>query len=194
MFNFTLASNISNVEVEQVLKPVPTRWDRQIAVDLISEMEPYLGKVESLPELRSLLAIDGYRGLQSRIERSVRDLSGASAFRAMAHAMRGYALSNLGLAAASFRSLDVNSPEWEKAGKSLESTITNIFASCGIDGDKAVHGALILRSMVRGFIVNEMSSPNHSLDFQKSFSLAVEVFILGLPVLATPTSDCDTDA
>jgi hypothetical protein len=55
-----------------------------------------------------------------------------------------------------------------------------VFASCGIHDDKAISGALIMRSLVRGFVVNEMSSPNHSLDFQRSFSVAIEMFIAGL--------------
>lgn len=82
------AAAFSAVDVEQVLRPLESRWDKHIAADLISEMEPYLGKVSSLPELRTALAIKGYRGLQSRIESSVSQLSGTAALRAMAHAMR----------------------------------------------------------------------------------------------------------
>ncbi|MDR6663271.1 TetR-like C-terminal domain-containing protein [Tardiphaga robiniae] len=174
------AAAFSAVDVEQVLRPLESRWDKHIAADLISEMEPYLGKVSSLPELRTALAIKGYRGLQSRIESSVSQLSGTAALRAMAHAMRGFALANPGLAAASFRSLDVTSPEWEVSGHALARTVVEVFASCGIHDDKAISGALIMRSLVRGFVVNEMSSSNHSLDFQRSFSVAIEMFIAGL--------------
>ena len=174
------AAAFSPADVEQVLRPLETRWDKHIAADLISEMEPYLGKVGSLPELRAALAIKGYSGLQSRIECSVSQLSGTAALRAMAHAMRGFALANPGLAAASFRSLDVTTSEWEVSGKALARTVVEVFTSCGIHGDKAISGALILRSLVRGFVVNEMSSPNHSLDFQRSFSVAIEMFIAGL--------------
>jgi hypothetical protein len=168
------------IDVEQVLRPFESRWDKHIAADLISEMEPYLGKVGSLPELRTALAIKGYRGLQSRIESSVSQLSGTAALRAMAHAMRGFALANPGLAAASFRSLDATSPEWEVSGQALARTVVEVFVSCGIHDDEAICGALIMRSLVRGFVVNQMSSPNHSLDFQRSFSVAVEMFIAGL--------------
>jgi hypothetical protein len=146
-------------------------------------MERYVGEVKTVPELRTLLAVSGYQGLQNRIEQSVAKLSGATALRAMAHAMRGYALANPGLAAASFRTLDVTSPEWESAGKALEKTVVDVFATCGIHGEPAIHGALILRSLVRGFVVNEMTSPNNSLDFQRSYSVAVEMFVVGLSVL-----------
>ncbi|MGM4906939.1 WHG domain-containing protein [Tardiphaga sp. 866_E4_N2_3] len=65
----------------------------------------------------------------------------------MAHAMRGFALANPGLAAASFRSLDVTTSEWEVSGKALARTVVEVFTSCGIHGDKAISGALILRSL-----------------------------------------------
>ncbi len=182
------AAAFSLADVEQVLRPLASRWDKHIASDLISEMEPYLGKVDSLPELRTALTIKGYLGLQSRIEMSVSRLSGTAALRAMAHAMRGFALSNPGLAAASFRSLDVTSPEWEISGQALAGTVLAVFASCGIHDDEAITGVLIVRSLVRGFVVNEMSSPNHSLDFQRSFSVAVEMFIAGLGELRLDTA------
>ena len=84
-------------DVHQVLRPtLEIQWDRRIAADLVTEMEPHLGKVGTLPELRSLLAVNGYRGLRHRIEFAVRNLTGTAALRAMAHAMRGYALANPG--------------------------------------------------------------------------------------------------
>ena len=178
-------ATLSMNDVHHVLRPrLDPGWDRRIAVDLVSEMEQHLGKVKTLPELRSLLSINGYRGLRNRIENATRKATGIVALRAMAHAMRGYALANPGLAAASFRSLDVNSPEWEAAGKDLAETVLGVFASCAIHGEQALSGALILRSMVRGFVVNEMSTPGRSLDFQKSFSVAVEMIISGLRELS----------
>lgn len=175
------ATSFALADVHQVLRPsLEVQWDRHIASDLIAEMELHLGKVGNLPELRRSLAVKGYGGLRDRIESAVKNLTGTAALRAMAHAMRGYALANPGLAAASFRSLDVSSPEWELAGKALAETVLNVFASCAIHGEQALSGALILRSLVRGFVVNEMSSPNHSLDFQRSFSVAVDMVIRGL--------------
>lgn len=92
-------SKISEIEAEHVLKAAPTRWDRQIAVDLIAEMETYLGQVNTIPEMRRVLAVAGYNGLRQRIEKAVRGKSGSDALRAMAFAMRSYALGIHGLAA-----------------------------------------------------------------------------------------------
>lgn len=174
--------------VHHVLQQSLTSWDRHIAADLIIEIEPYLGKLETLPELRRQLAIDGYRGLAQRIEDATRGTSGNDAIVAMAHAMRGYALAHPGLAAASFRSLDVKSPEWHAAGEALASTVMAVFETSELHGKSASHAALILRCLVRGFIVNEMSTPNSGLDFHESFAFAVRMLIIGLPELqrATP--------
>ncbi|MCX7318444.1 MAG: TetR-like C-terminal domain-containing protein [Hyphomicrobiales bacterium] len=173
----------------------PSTWGRRIAADRAAEIEPYIGEVESLPELRRLLAIDGYRGLTHRIEQAVTGRSGPQAVVHMAHAMRGYALGNPGLAAASFRTLDVTSAEWKDAGASLAHTVMTVLASCGLCEAKASHAALILRSLVRGFIVNEMSTPNSALDFHESFDLAVRIFVYGLPELEKmiPFDDRKTD-
>lgn len=101
----------------------------------------------------------------------------------MAHAMRGYALAKPGLAAASFRSLDVTSSEWDIAGAALADTVMRVFGSYGLKEAQAAQAVLILRSLVRGFVINEMSTPNSSLDFHNSFAVAVRVFIHGLAAL-----------
>lgn len=174
--------------VYHVLRQSPTRWDRRIAADLIAEIEPYIGRLDTLPELRQQLAINGYRGLARRIEHAVAAATGTEAIVAMAKAMRGYAIAHPGLAAASFRSLDVMSPEWRTAGAELAETVMKVFESCGICGSAASHSALILRCLVRGFIVNEMTTPNSSLDFHESFTVAVRTFVHGLPELQRITS------
>jgi hypothetical protein len=55
--------------VEEVLSH-SSRWDKKIATDLISEMEFLFGeKVATLPQMRNILAVKGYRGLRRRITR-----------------------------------------------------------------------------------------------------------------------------
>jgi len=53
--------------------------------------------------MRRILAVKGYLGLRRRIERDVKGKSGPAALRAMADAMRNYALEHPGLSAATFR-------------------------------------------------------------------------------------------
>jgi hypothetical protein len=89
-------------DVERVIKAPASRWDKKIAADLISEMEAYFGKVDTIPQMKQALAIAGYQGLQRHIEKAVAGKTGADAVRAMAHAMRSFALGSPGLAVASF--------------------------------------------------------------------------------------------
>lgn len=171
--------------VIHVLRSAPSRWDRQIVTDLIAEMQEHLSEnLESIPAMRSVLAVAGYRALQSRIELAIKGKRDVEALRAMAHAMRSFALGSPGLAAASFRNPILDSPEWETAGQDLANCVFEVFEDIGIEGDRAKHAVRILRSLVRGFVLNEMvSAAAHPLEFQKSYNLAVEMFIAGLPTL-----------
>jgi hypothetical protein len=55
-------------------------------------------------------------------------------------------------------------------------------AECGLDDLAAAHAMRILRSLVRGFVINEMSgSAAASADFDESFTFAMDVFLAGCP-------------
>jgi hypothetical protein len=151
-------------------------------------MEIHLAeKVNSVQEMRVALAVAGYRGLHQRILQAIDGKSGAQAIRAMAFAMRSYALGNPGLAAASFRNPKADSPEWEHAGNEMSQTVFRVFSEYGLEGEPAHHAVRILRSLVRGFILNEMASDaSQPMEFQKSYVLGVEVFIQGLSALQNP--------
>ncbi|WP_159011088.1 TetR-like C-terminal domain-containing protein [Bradyrhizobium sp. S69] len=102
--------------VDEVLSLPASSWDKRITTDLIAELEVHLAdKVSTLPEMRRILAVKGYRGLHRRIEGDVKDKNGVAALRAMAHAMRDFALEHPGLSAATFRNSTTDSPEWRQA-------------------------------------------------------------------------------
>ncbi len=182
----SLATMHIDPNVIHVLRSSPSRWDRQIVADLVAEMQEHLSEnLDSIPAIRSVLAVAGYRALQNRIEHAVKDKHGVESLRSMAHAMRSFALGSPGLAAASFRNPVLDSPEWASAGKDLADSVFEVFEGVGIVGHHAKHGVRILRSLVRGFVLNEMvSAAAHPLEFQKSYNVAVEMFIAGLPTLA----------
>lgn len=187
MFIPKKGNSISEHDVEHVLQSAPTRWDRQVTADIIAEMEIHLSEaVDSLPAMRIALATAGYKGLQQRILKATSDKSGTDALRAMAFAMRSYTLGSPGLAAASFRNPQVDSQEWKEAGSEMAQTIFRVFAGVGIEGEPAQHAVRILRSLVRGFILNEIASTSSQpIEFQRSYVLGVEVFIQGLSALRT---------
>ena len=178
----TLEIRPDNIKVDEILSGPACSWDRRIAADLIAEMETHLAeKITTLPEMRRILAVKGYQGLRRRIEGEVEGKSGADALRAMALGMRSYALERPGLSAATFRNPVIDSPEWREAGSELAQTVFGVFAQIGLEGEQAQHALRMLRSLVRGFVLNEMAlSFSDSLDYERSYELAIEVFIQGL--------------
>ena len=171
-------------EVERVIKAPSPRWDKKIAADLVTEMEAFFGKVDTIPQMKQALAIAGYQGLQRQIEQAVKGKTRLDAIRAMAHAMRSFSLGSPGLAIASFRDPDVDNPEYQKAAGQLALVVLRVFADAGVSGEAARHAIRILKSLVRGFVINEMSAPvARPIEYQKSYVFAVEMFFRGLSEL-----------
>jgi hypothetical protein len=171
------------MKVDDLFLLSTSSWDKRIASDLIEEMELYLAdKVTTIPEMRRLLAVKGYAGLRRRVENDVSGKSGIAALRAMADAMRNFALEHPGLSAATFRTATTDSPEWHQAGLELAKIVFCVFSKVGLVGEPAQHALRMLRSLVRGFVLNEMAAAFlEPLDYADSFKLAMDAFILGLP-------------
>jgi len=179
-------------EVERVIKAPASRWDKKIAADLVTEMEAFFGKVDTIPQMKQALAIAGYQGLRRQIEKAIEGKTGSDAVRAMALAMRSFALGSPGLAVASFRDPEVDNPEYQKAAGELAQTVLRVFSDVGITDESAKHAIRILKSLVRGFVLGEMSAPvARPMEYQKSYVFAVEMFVSGLDALrgASITAD-----
>jgi hypothetical protein len=171
-------------EVERVIKAPASRWDKKIAADLISEMEAFFGKVDTIPQMKQALAIAGYQGLRRQIEKAVQGKTKLDAVRAMALAMRSFALGSPGLAIASFRDPDIDNPEYQKAAGQLAQTVMRVFSEAGLGTAATRHAIRILKSLVRGFVINEMSAPvSRPLEYQQSYVFAVDMFVQGLSEL-----------
>jgi len=168
----------------------PTRWDQLIAADLSAEVEALLAeKIDTIPEMRQFLAIKGYRELHQRLEAAVDEISGEAALRAVAFEMRAYAHDRPGLSAATFRNPIVDSPEWRREGESLARFVLGVFATAGLTDSPAIHALRILQALVRGFVLHERASSFlEPLDYDETYSLAVEVYIRGLSALQAGTN------
>ncbi len=104
----------------------------------------------------------------------------------MAEAMRNFALEHPGLSAATFRSATTDSPEWREALGELSETALGVFAQVALEGEPAQQALRMLRSLVRGFVLNEMAASFlEQLDYEGSFKLAIDAFIMGLPAFKT---------
>jgi Tetracyclin repressor-like, C-terminal domain len=180
------ASQLDRAErfgADELLSLPASSWDKRVAADLIAEMEIHLAdKVATLPEMRRILAVKGYQRLRRRIEGDVKDKTGVAALRAMAHSMRDFAFQHPGLSAATFRSATTDSPDWRQALGELMETAYRVLAQVELVGEPAQQALRMLRSLVRGFVLNEMAASFlEPLDYTGSFELAIDAFVLGLP-------------
>ena len=162
-------------------------WDRKLAMDLAEEIETGTGERRAtVQEMRRFLALKGYRELLQRLHAARDGKYGKDALHAVAHAMRGYALARPALSAAAFRTAAADCPEWREAHENLHSFMMDVFAGCGLFGQPAEDALNMLRSLVRGYVLNEMM---HTLigveSYDDAFESAVRVFIAGLPALMT---------
>ncbi|MEP6841440.1 MAG: TetR-like C-terminal domain-containing protein [Bradyrhizobium sp.] len=174
--------------VEQLLSVEGGRWDRRIATDLATELEIQLGeKEQTIPEIRRLLAVKGFRELRKRLELETWNKKGEEAVRAMAFSMRAFAHERPGLSAAAFRSPATDSIEWRQEGERLSGLAIEIFIGSGLDARSASTALRILRALVRGFVLHEMAASFlDGVDYEQTFVAAVDVFIRGLDALRAP--------
>jgi hypothetical protein len=171
--------------VDEVLS-YSSRWDKRITTDLVAEMENlFAEKTTTLPQMRNMLAVKGYRGLGQRITRDVEGKSGPDALRAMADAMRNFALEHPGLSAATFRNAESACSDWQQAGAELFRIAHQVFVQVDIEGEQAAQALRILRSLVRGFVISEMAASFfvEPSEYQHAFDRGIDVFICGLPAL-----------
>jgi hypothetical protein len=186
-----LKASTDQRDVDALLSLPETGWDKKISADLIGEMEFYLAdKVTTIPQMRQILAVKGYECLLRRIEIDVEGKSGPDAVRAMAAAMRNFALERPGLSSATFRTPASDSPAWRRAGAEVFAAALHVFKQVGLEGQPAEQAVGILRSLVRGSVISEISASFfiEPSEYQRTYDLAVEVFILGLPALLGPTA------
>jgi hypothetical protein len=178
--------------IEELLATEVTRWDRRIAIDLAVEFEnQFAEKADTIPEIRQLLAVKGFREMRARLQAEIGDATGNQGVRALAIGMRAFAHERPGLSAATFRNQATDSPEWRREGELVAAVALRAFESAGLCRGHAMIALRILRALVRGFVMHEMvASFIETEDYDKEFSVAVDVFIRGLDALrseAPPT-------
>jgi len=171
--------------VQQLLSEDGGRWDKRIAADLAAELEGLLSeKSATIPEIRRLLAVKGYREMRLRIQKDTLGFRGDDAIRAMAVSMRAFAHERPGLSAATFKSPVTDTPVWRREGELLQATALAVFEEAGISGEHGITALRILRAIVRGFVLHEMASSFlENVDYDATFATTLRVFIRGLDEL-----------
>jgi Tetracyclin repressor-like, C-terminal domain len=179
-----MTKSCPNFDIDELLTTPAYSWHKKMAADITSEIETHFVEIGTIPEMRRFLAVKGYRELHQRIEREIEGKSGSDAIRPMAYAIRNYSLERPGLSAATFRDPVIDSLEWQEAGSKLAQTVWRVFAELGFEGEQAQHALRILRSLIRGFVIHEMAASYlESLEYERSYELAIDVFVRGLPAL-----------
>ncbi len=171
-----------NYSVDELLS---SSWDRKLARDLADEIESCTGERRAtVEEMRRFLALKGYRELLQRLAAAREGKHADEALRAVAHAMRRYALERPALSAAAFRTAAADCPEWREAHENLHTFMMDVFADCGLLGQPAEDALNMLRSLVRGYVLNEMMHTLIGVDsFEDSFESSLRIFVAGLRAL-----------
>lgn len=157
-------------------------WTDLMVADLVEEVE----KTEALSatDMRLALSIKGYREIHEVLEAETKGKCAVAALRAMTLAFRRYAKEKPGLSAATFRSPIVESAEWMQAADAVQQLFFRALKQCGLDEIAAGHALRMIRSLVHGYVISEMSGSFYlPADQDESFDLAVDVFLRGLPAL-----------
>lgn len=160
-------------------------WYQRLADDLAAEVEACTGEKRStIEEMRRLLAVKGCQQLFARMQSARHGKKGDEALKSVARIMRAYALERPILFAATFRTATTDSPEWREAVEQIRRLMTILFAECGVYGEAAEQAQRILRCIVRGFVLHEITDYFFDpVSYDESFEKAMSVFITGLPTL-----------
>ena len=181
-------ANVPSYSVDEVLA---NSWDRKLATDLAEEIGSCTGdKPGTLHEMRRFLALKGYRELLQRLREVREGKIAEEALTAVAHDMRRYALERPALSAAAFRTAAADAPECRKAHENLHAFMAEVLSECGLAGQAAEHALNMLRSLVRGYVLNEMMHTFIGVEsYDDSFECAVRVFVAGLSALVPARQD-----
>jgi hypothetical protein len=178
------------IKVDDILPFSESSWDKGISAGSSAEMEIHLtDKVTTIPQMRRILAVKGY--IRNYDDESKATSKASVASTRCARWQMPCAVSLLGIRVyrlpATFRSPRTDSPEWRQAHLELSQTAFRVFAELALEGEPAPKALRMLRSLIRGFVLNEMATSFlEPLDFERSFQLAIDAFIMGLPAFKSP--------
>lgn len=112
--------------------------------------------VDSLGQLRTLLARRVIDDVTDRVAAAVMGRSGDDAVTALMHAYRGYVVDHPARYAAMVAD-PLSDPELADAGRRLLDILLAVMRGYGLEGSEAVHAVRCLRSMAHGFASIEVS-------------------------------------
>lgn len=173
---------LTQCSVEEI---VATSWDRRLADEMIAELRTMSGEQARTKEMRRFLALKAYRGLLERLRTARFGKMSWEALRAVAHAMRAYALERPALSASAMRVPATDCCELNELHAQLAAHIADVLAECGIQDEAADTLLCVLRSLVRGFVLHEvMNAFLTTCPYDEVFDSAIDILVAGVSTLA----------
>ncbi|MDX1612950.1 MAG: TetR-like C-terminal domain-containing protein [Candidatus Promineifilaceae bacterium] len=137
--------------------------------------------VAGLDDLRHALAAYGARQLIEALRAVTAGHIGRDALRAVAMTYREFAHQHPGLYPLTIRAPDLQQVELVALAQELLQMLLLILASCGLQGDEALHAVRGLRAVLHGFSSLEAAGGyKMALDRDESFDLLVTTYLDGL--------------
>ncbi|MDA0159108.1 WHG domain-containing protein [Solirubrobacter ginsenosidimutans] len=141
--------------------------------------------VDGLPGLRRRLALRGAQELATGLQAAVAGRAAKDALAAAADTYRRYAVEHPGTYAATQRTTDLEDAETGAAATAALDTLLAVLRGYGLEDERAVHAARVLRSALHGFATLESGDGfGLPLDLDVSFALLVEMLDQGLQAAA----------
>jgi AcrR family transcriptional regulator len=140
--------------------------------------------VASLDDLQLGMALYGGRLLIGRVREAALGKVGQEAILAVAHAYRRFAHEHPGIYPLLIRAPDPGEEERTAVAQELLQIFLLLLASCGIQGDDALHAIRGLRAVVHGFVTLEAAEGfKMDIEADESYERAVRVYLVGLDIM-----------
>jgi hypothetical protein len=131
------------------------------------------------------MAVYGGHLLIGRLRAGTMGKVGPDAILALAHAYRAFANDQPGLYPLLLTAPDPDEEQRTAVAREILQMFLLLLASCGLQGDAALHAIRGLRALVHGFISLEAAQGfKMPLDPTESFNLAIKTYLNGLGIIS----------
>ena len=131
--------------------------------------------------LKRELTLLGLKVLGDTVSEACMGLSGDTAVRATAYAMRRFAAERPGIYLATIHSAAQDDDELIEASDRVVSIFTAVLRGYGFEGDETIHAMRVMRNVIHGFVLTEAAHYfRYSASVDTSFERLIDVLILGL--------------
>lgn len=137
--------------------------------------------ITSLDDLRRAMAVYALHELLLKLRQATAGREGRDSLEAVAYATRQFALANPGVYLLTTRTPEPADATFDALVNELLQGLFLIMATCGLQGDEAIHALRGFRSVLHGFVSLEMTGGFQlPLSRDESFRRLVESYLNGL--------------